>query len=88
MRWPIIAAAVLLAGCGFTPQGDAVRAAVKDAGAQAFDEGLANSEFFLCQAASIGSVKRRYGQSSEMAAAYNELCAQAGGELIVTGPAE
>ena len=97
MKWPMIAGTVVVAGCGFTPQGDFVRNAVSEQGAQAFDEGLVNAEFFLCRAASVGSIKRRYGQSAETADAYNALCEQGGSEQIVgsgrsgprtTGPAE
>ena len=88
MKALMIAGTVVVAGCGFTPQGDFVRNAVSEQGAQAFDAGLVNAEWFICQAASIGSVKRHYGQSKEAADAYNELCDQAGSELIVAGPAE
>ena len=35
---------VLLAGCGFTTQGDVFRETVKSSGAQVYDEGLANSQ--------------------------------------------
>ena len=42
----------------------------------------------MCNIASVGSVQRRYGQSQEGAAAYNELCEQAGSQLIVMGPAQ
>lgn len=70
-----------LAGCGFTPQGDLLRSAVKERGAEAFDAGLENAEWFLCQAASVGSVQRRYGGSADMANAYRVLCGR-GGEVI------
>ena len=86
MRWFAFAASFALAGCGFTDTGNLVWDASSRAGAQAFDEGLANAEWFICQAASIGAVKRRYGQSAEDAAAYNALCAQAGSELIIGSP--
>lgn len=70
-----IAAALALAGCGFTPQGDLARDIVREKGAQAYDEGLENSIWFLCNAASVGSIRRRFGASQESAAAYNALCA-------------
>ncbi len=97
MKWLIIAVAVVLAGCGFTPQGDLVRNAISEQGAQAFDAGLVNAEFFFCRATSVGSIKRRYGRSAETADAYNALCDEAGSALILgpdrpdartTGPAE
>lgn len=66
---------ISLAGCGFTPQGDLVRDAIRDKGAQAYDEGLENSLWFICNAASIGSVRRRFGGSADSASAYRALCA-------------
>ena len=75
--------ALLLAGCGFTGQGDFVREQISERGAQAMDEGLVNAEWFLCNAASIGSIKRRYGVSDDRAETYSELC----GEVSVLRPA-
>lgn len=69
----ILAAALALAGCGFTPEGDIVRSAVKERGAQAYDEGIANSLWFICNAASVGSVRRNFAKSMD---AYNALCAE------------
>jgi hypothetical protein len=65
---------LLLAGCGFTPQGAAVRQGVAAYGAQAMDAGLVNSEWFMCKGASVGSVQRRYGADEIKAAAWKELC--------------
>lgn len=70
-----LALALLLAGCGLTPQGDGARLAVQKYGAQAMDEALVNGEWFMCSGASIGSIKRRYGASRELAEAYNRICA-------------
>lgn len=67
----------LLSGCGFTPQGDLARDVIREKGAQAYDEGLDNSLWFVCNAASVGSVRRRFGGSADQAAAYNALCAPA-----------
>lgn len=72
MRWLVLALA--LTGCGLTPQGNAVRQGVATYGAQAMDEGLLNAEWFVCKAASVGSVQRRYGSSPEKAAAWKALC--------------
>ena len=73
--------ALFLSGCGFTPFGDTIRSAVKDYGAQAYDEGLENSEFYICKVASIGSILRRYGRSK--AEAWKALCRVEDGEGIV-----
>ena len=54
---------------GSTGAGNFARDAVSDYGAQAMDEGLVNAEFFVCQAASVGSVMRRYGVSKQKAEA-------------------
>ena len=63
-----------LSACGFTPQGDLVRSTIKDKGAQAYDEGIENAEWFLCNAASVGSIRRKFGRDERMSAAYNTLC--------------
>lgn len=76
-----VAGALLLAGCGFTPQGDMIRAAAKTGGAQVMDEGLNNAEWYICQAASIGAVRRRYGKPG-LAEAYRTLCDQNGADLF------
>lgn len=77
------AIALALGGCGFTGTGDSVRQGVATKGAQAYDEGLANAEWFICQAASVGSVKRRYGKTQQDAAAYQALCDGQDGVNIV-----
>ena len=66
--------ALVLASCGLTPQGDALRAALAGSAAQAMDEGLINAEFFVCKAASVGSIQRRYGQSEDLTNAWRTLC--------------
>ncbi|MGI9489049.1 MAG: hypothetical protein ACR2RF_24825 [Geminicoccaceae bacterium] len=74
MRYILITLALLAGGCGFTTQGNAVRQGVATYGAQAMDEGLANAEWFVCKAASVGSVQRRYGTSQAKANAWKQLC--------------
>ena len=77
---------VALGGCGVTTTGQQVREGVATYGAQAMDEGLVNAEWFICSAASIGSVKRRYGKTKESADAYNTLCGLEGDAAIVAPP--
>ena len=72
----ILTAAMLVSACGFTPEGNLIRSAVADKGAQAYDEGLGNAEWYICNAASIGSIRRRYGTSEDRAALYRSLCKQ------------
>jgi hypothetical protein len=76
---------LLLSGCGFTPEGTAIEKAVKVGGAQVFDKGLEHAEWFICDAASIGSVRRRYGHTG-LAEAYRELCEGSTTDLIAPEP--
>ena len=71
---------LFLGTCGLTPQGDFVREAVKSYGSKVGDAGLTNAEFFMCEAAPVGAVKRRYGGGKS--AAYNQLCARNGGDIV------
>jgi len=82
----VLPLALFLAGCGFTTTGDRVRDATKQYGAQAMDEGLANAEFFICRAASVGSVYRRYGRSKETAQAWKTLCLDNPEAIILESP--
>lgn len=84
MKRLLVALTLAIAGCGFTPEGDAVKALVADKGAQAYDEGLANAEYFICYAASYGAVKRRYGSSQERADMLRTLCEGQGNVDLVT----
>lgn len=79
----LLLSAFALSACGFTPQGDLIRDTVAQRGAQAFDEGLGNAEWFMCEAASVGSVKRRYGTSQKRADAWKEICEGDGSVTIL-----
>lgn len=79
MRALVVALALALSACGFTPQGDLARDVIREKGAQAYDEGLANALWFMCSGASVGSIRRTFGKNM---AAYNSLCADA--PLLVT----
>lgn len=65
---------LVLSSCGFTQEGDLLREAVRTYGAQAYDEGLENAEFYICRAASVGSIVRRYGQDAKLFSAWRALC--------------
>ncbi len=69
-----LAITLLLTGCGFTPQGDALRGALQDRGAAAYDQAANNAKWFLREGASIGSIRRAYGTSQAKADAYRQLC--------------
>ena len=62
-----IALLILLGGCATLD-----RAAV--GGAKAADRVLATAEWTLCEVATRGSLKRRYGTSTERAKSYKEFC--------------
>ena len=79
----VLVLALFLAGCGLTPQGDFARSAIASKGAEIMDQGLANAEWFVCKGASVGSVKRRYGQSQEMAEIYKAFCRRADDQVDV-----
>jgi len=66
--------ALMLAACGLTDTGTRARDIAASEGARAYDEGLANAEFFICRAASVGSVQRRYGRTADTAEAWRVLC--------------
>jgi len=75
MRAICFAIALLALGaCGQTPQGSLIRDVVQTRGAEIYDEGLENAEFFICRAASVGAVMRRYGSSVDRAQAWRTLC--------------
>jgi len=77
-----LGAFVLLGACGFTPQGDLIRDVVKQGTQKAGDAGLRNAEWFMCEGAPVGAVKRRYG-SADAAEAYAKLCDRgAAGNII------
>ena len=78
---PIILA-LMLTGCGFTPQGNVLRGAVFSGVQKAGEAGLENAEKFMCELAPVGAVKRRYG-TPEAAAAYKKLCERGGAENII-----
>ncbi len=85
MKYLAFTALLLLAGCGLTLEGDAARLAVQQYGAQAYDEGLANAEWFICNAATIGAVRRKYGKTEDMAATYRRLCQDTGNVRVFEG---
>lgn len=67
MKWLFLAAGLLISGCATLD-----RVAVE--GAKVADDVLTTAEWTLCEAATRGSLKRRYGTSIERATAYKEFC--------------
>jgi len=62
----ILALSISLTGCVTDP----VRAKV----AGAYDVGLEKAEGFVCNDATVGSIIRRYGASSDRARVWKEFC--------------
>ncbi len=67
VKWLFLVAGLLISGCTSLD-----RAVV--GGAKAADRVLSTAEWTLCEAATRGSLKRRYGISIERAEAYKEFC--------------
>ena len=59
--------ALLLSGCAFS--GEAIQR-----GTEVADTAVDAALFTLCRAATIGSIRRRFGNSEEQLAAYAVLC--------------
>lgn len=68
----LVACIALTFGC--TAAGQATYEAAKTKGAAIADKSLSEAEWFVCKAATVGSVKRHYGTSAEKAALYKEFC--------------
>ena len=58
---------------------------VRKYGAQSYDRGLENAEFFMCRAASVGSVLRRYFVDDEKRAAWVIICSDVPSEINNSG---
>ena len=63
----IIGLALFLIGCGSFSQ-------LREQGANVADQGLEGGVWTICYAASIGSIRRRFGTSADRAAAYELFC--------------
>lgn len=74
MRALVLIAALLLSGCGLSPQGDMARAALAERGATAADGALENAVWYMCYAAPVGSLRRSLGGNPVKLAAWNSLC--------------
>jgi len=66
----VIVLTINLQGCGI----DQIRTTVATKGAEVNDQLLHDAEFWICKGASVGSVRRKYGRSSEDATAWQALC--------------
>ncbi len=79
---PTFILALLLVGCAGL---DTTRDVVKLKVAQAADQGLTDAEWLVCQASSVGAIKRKYGQTVERADTYRDFC-EGDGQANVIAP--
>lgn len=86
IKFPFVVFALALGGCGLTPQGDFLRSAIADRGSDGARIGLENAVWFLCRAATRGSIQDYFGRTEELADAYNTLCPPDAGDVaVITG---
>lgn len=69
----VILGSMLVASCGQTSYGDDFRSVVRDRGAKAADTTLQNLEWGLCNAITIGSIRRKYIGTDKWPA-YRKIC--------------
>ncbi len=81
----VAAVLALLSGCASF---DTAKQVVTIKAAQVADEALLLSEYQLCVAASIGSIKRRYTQSIDRANEYNAFCGTPESAVVIISPVE
>ncbi len=61
---------------------DTTRSTIASKGAAAADQVLVDAEWTICYAATVGSIKRKYGQTIERAATYQRFCDGQGANVI------
>ena len=71
----VIAFALLLSGCGLTPQGDMVRQFLIERGQKAADQTAENAKDYLCKWARVESITKLFSHPSDRRA-YLTLCAK------------
>ncbi len=84
-NWMLFAV-LALAGCsGLGPKVDAFNATAKEKGSQAYDDGMANATYWMCDATSVGSLRRWLASDQKKAEAYDTICGKmAVGATLVT----
>ena len=65
---------ILVSGCGLTDKGNAFRNYFQEKAAIATTQMLDNSVWYTCEAASIGSIRKRFGSSQQTAFIYHNFC--------------
>jgi len=72
----LIVVIVLLAtaGCAIDPRLDAAKTAAVDTASRVADDALEAYEWGVCTAATVGSIRRRYGTSAPRMEAWQRFC--------------
>lgn len=78
-RVVILGALVTLGGCELA---DTLLPQVKERGAEVGDRLLDEAEWYICNGARVGAIRRRYGKDEASAAAYNKRCNTADTKII------
>lgn len=65
---------ILVSGCGLTDSGDTFRNYFQEKAAKVTTQTLDNAVWFICDAASVGSIRKRFGSSPQTAFIYHNFC--------------
>jgi len=82
MKTSIVALMLFLGGCASL---QTAKTAVAVKGGELSKQALVDAEWWVCRAATVGSVKDRYGQSVERALLYKNFC-EGNGKANVIAP--
>ena len=81
MKWLVICSGLLILGA--CAQVDLAKKVIAVKGAEVSATILTDAEWVLCRAASVGSVKDRYGTTEERATTYHEFCEGSGKANVI-----
>lgn len=65
---------VLVSSCGLTDKGDAFRDYFQNKQQKVSKQMLDNAIWYTCEAASVGSIREKFGSSQESAYFYHNYC--------------
>ena len=80
MKWLVLFGTLLIMGCSSV---DIAKKGLIQRGSEISDSALIDAEWWVCTAATVGSVKRRYGLTQERANLYREFCDGSGTANVV-----
>lgn len=65
---------ILVSGCGLTDKGNAFRDYFQNKSQKVSKQMLDNAIWYTCEAASVGSIREKFGSSQESAYFYHNYC--------------